>query len=67
MKADEGVGIIVNSSDPIELAGLCDRVIVISRGRIVAEIPRAELSEQSIIEGIVVGSKAFVGNVGETS
>jgi ribose transport system ATP-binding protein len=66
-KADEGVGIIVNSSDPIELAGLCDRVIVISRGRIVTEIPRAELSEKSIIEGIVVGAKAFAGDAGGAS
>ena len=31
-KADEGVGAIVKSSDPLELAGLCDRVIVMSRG-----------------------------------
>ena len=32
---------VVKSSDPIELAGLCDRVLVMSRGRIVEEIPGA--------------------------
>lgn len=52
-KADEGVAMIVKSSDPLELAGLCDRVIVISRGRIVDEIQGADLSERRIIEGIV--------------
>jgi ribose transport system ATP-binding protein len=52
-KADEGVAIIVKSSDPLELAGLCDRVIVMSRGKIVAEIPRAELGERRIVEAIV--------------
>jgi len=44
---------IVKSSDPLELAGLCDRVIVISRGRIVDEIGAADLSERRITEGIV--------------
>ena len=38
---------------PLELAGLCDRVAVMSRGRIVDEIPRRELSEQRIVEAIV--------------
>ncbi len=37
-KAKEGVATIVKSSDPLELAGLCDRVVVMSRGRIVDEI-----------------------------
>ena len=31
-KAKEGVATIVKSSDPLELAGLCDRVVVMSRG-----------------------------------
>jgi ribose transport system ATP-binding protein len=52
-KADEGVAIIVKSSDPLELAGLCDRVVVMSRGKIVDEIPRAELGERRIVEAIV--------------
>ena len=52
-KADEGVATIVKSSDPIELAGICDRVVVMSRGRIVEEIPRHELGERRIVEAIV--------------
>ena len=52
-KAREGAAVVVKSSDPLELAGLCDRVIVMSRGRIVDEIPAAELSEQRIVEAIV--------------
>jgi ribose transport system ATP-binding protein len=57
-KASEGVAMIVKSSDPLELAGLCDRVIVVSRGRIVDEIGADDLSEKRIIEAIV-GSKAL--------
>lgn len=52
-KAQEGIAAIVKSSDPIELAGLCDRVIVMSRGCIVEEIPGHELGERRIVEAIV--------------
>lgn len=56
-KAKEGVAIVVKSSDPLELAGLCDRVVVMSRGRIVAEIHGEDLGERRIVEAIV-GSPA---------
>ena len=58
-KADEGLAAIVKSSDPLELAGLCHRVVVMSRGRIVEEIPGHELGERRIVEAIV-GSRAGV-------
>jgi len=54
-KANEGAAVVVKSSDPIELSGLCDRVVVMSRGQIIDEIPRADLSEKRIIESIVGG------------
>jgi ribose transport system ATP-binding protein len=52
-KASEGVAIIVKSSDPLELAGLCDRVVVMSRGRIIDEIHGDDLGERRIVEAIV--------------
>ena len=61
-KAREGVAIVVKSSDPLELAGLCDRVLVMSRGTIVDEIPAAELNERRIVEAIV-GSRRERGDV----
>jgi ribose transport system ATP-binding protein len=54
-KATEGAAVIVKSSDPIELSGLCDRVVVMSRGQIIDEIQRADLSEKRIVEAIVGG------------
>jgi ribose transport system ATP-binding protein len=54
-KANDGVALIVKSSDPIELAGLCDRVVVMSRGQIVDEIQGHELGERRIVEAIVGG------------
>jgi ribose transport system ATP-binding protein len=56
-KAKEGVAMIIKSSDPLELAGLCDRVVVMSRGQIVDEISGDELGERRIVEAIV-GSRA---------
>ena len=60
-KAREGVATIVKSSDPLELAGLCDRVVVMSRGKIVDEIRGEELGEQRIVEAIVGGRAAKAG------
>ncbi len=54
-KAAEGAAVIVKSSDPIELSGLCDRVVIMSRGQIIDEIQRVDLSEKKIIESIVGG------------
>jgi ribose transport system ATP-binding protein len=52
-KATEGAAVIVKSSDPLELAGLCDRVVVMSRGTIVDEIRGDDLGERRIVEAIV--------------
>ena len=48
---------LVKSSDPIELSGICDRVLVMSRGRIIDELDASELNEKAIVEAMV-GSKA---------
>ncbi len=54
-RSDAGTALLVKSSDPIELAGLCDRVLVMSRGQIVEEIPGDELDQVRIVEAIVRG------------
>ncbi|MEE8497068.1 MAG: sugar ABC transporter ATP-binding protein, partial [Acidimicrobiia bacterium] len=54
-RTDAGTAMLVKSSDPIELAGLCDRVLVMSRGQIIEEIPGEELDEMRITEAIVRG------------
>jgi ribose transport system ATP-binding protein len=54
-RTDAGTAILVKSSDPIELSGLCDRVLVVSRGQIVEEIPGDELDELRIVEAVVRG------------
>ena len=54
-RTDAGAALLVKSSDPLELAGLCDRVLVMSRGQIIEEIPGDELDELRIVEAIVRG------------
>lgn len=48
--AEQGVGILVISSELPELIGLCDRVIVIAEGRITGELPAERLSEEAIMQ-----------------
>jgi ribose transport system ATP-binding protein len=54
-RTNAGTALLVKSSDPLELAGLCDRVLVMSRGQIIEEIPGDELDELRIVEAIVRG------------
>lgn len=54
-RVDAGAAMLVKSSDPIELSGLCDRVLVMSRGTVIEEIPGDELDERRITEAIVRG------------
>ncbi len=51
--AEAGTPVVVNSSDAKELEGLCDRVIVMSRGRVVQELAGDEVTEQRIVSAAV--------------
>jgi ribose transport system ATP-binding protein len=52
-KADQGVACVVNSSDAMELAGICDRVLVFSRGRVIRELTGPEITEESIVSSFL--------------
>jgi len=46
--ADQGTAVLVSSSDGIELEGICDRVLIFARGRIVNELTGAEVTDAAI-------------------
>ena len=46
----EGLGIIVTSSELPELLTLCDRILVLCEGRLTGEFARREATEQRIME-----------------
>jgi ribose transport system ATP-binding protein len=48
--AQAGLGAIVVSSDFNEIAAICDRAFVFNRGRVVAEVPRSELTAARLTE-----------------
>ena len=48
--ADAGMAILVVSSDLPELVQACDRIVVLSRGRIAGELQREEFDEQRLLE-----------------
>ena len=52
-KADQGLACVINSSDAMELAGMCDRVLVFSRGRIIRELEGGEITEESIVSSFL--------------
>ena len=51
--AAEGKGILMISSEMPELLGTCDRIYVMNEGRIVAELPKEEASQESIMRAIM--------------
>jgi ribose transport system ATP-binding protein len=54
----EGGTCIVNSSDAQELAGICHRVLVFSRGQIVAELSGDDITEEKIVGSFLTARHA---------
>ena len=66
--SSSGTPVIVNSSDAAELQGLCDKVVVLSRGRAVATLTGADVQEARIVAAAVnaathVGGGAARGKI----
>ena len=51
--AGRGVPVVVASSDTMELEGLCDRVIVMSRGQAVATLEGDAVTEERIVHAAI--------------
>jgi ribose transport system ATP-binding protein len=62
--SDAGTPVIVNSSDAVELEGLCDKVIVMSRGRVVETVSGGDVTEERIVAAAV---KAETHDIGSAS
>src|SRR3954447_6152698 len=56
--ADEGVAVVVVSSEVPEVLGLADRVLVISEGRVVHEGPATEIDEHGVLDLVMEGATA---------
>jgi ribose transport system ATP-binding protein len=52
---NSGTPVVINSSDAAELEGLCDTVIVVSRGRVVETLKDGDVVEAKIVAAAVGG------------
>lgn len=53
--AERGAAILVVSSDMIELLGICDRILVMRAGRLAGAVPKAEFSQERIMQLAALG------------
>jgi ribose transport system ATP-binding protein len=53
--AAQGAAILMVSSDMIELLGVCDRILVMRAGRLVGAVPKAEFSQERIMQLAALG------------
>ncbi|MFE6281931.1 sugar ABC transporter ATP-binding protein [Streptomyces sp. NPDC057877] len=56
--ADEGLGVLLVSSEVPEVLGLADRVLVLREGRVVHTAPARELDEHRVLDLVMEGSPA---------
>jgi ribose transport system ATP-binding protein len=54
--ADNGVGVLLVSSEVPEVLGLADRVLVMREGRLIHEAPAEELDEDTVLDLVMAGS-----------
>ncbi|MBY6271971.1 MAG: ABC transporter ATP-binding protein [Bacillaceae bacterium] len=55
--AAQGKGILLISSELPELIGMCDRIYVMSKGKITGEVPAAEATQESIMKLMTKGEE----------
>ncbi|WP_417019103.1 ATP-binding cassette domain-containing protein, partial [Anaerotruncus massiliensis (ex Liu et al. 2021)] len=59
--AREGCGVLLVSSEMEEVMGICDRILVMYRDRIVADIPKAAFDQERIIQYALEGGISDAG------
>jgi ribose transport system ATP-binding protein len=60
--SERGVPVVIASSDSKELEGLCDEVLVMSRGHVVATLRGDEVTEERIVSAAVSSRTEAVGS-----
>jgi ribose transport system ATP-binding protein len=63
--AEQGIGVLLASSEPAELVGVCDRVVVLSGGRSVRELDTSHAGEADLLAASMgEGSTALAVDAG---
>lgn len=61
--AENGIGVIVVSSELPELLSVCDRIIVMNSGQIAAEFSSEEATEEKLVQAATMDMNELGGNV----
>ena len=59
--AQDGVGILVLSTEIPEVLGIADRIVVVRKGQITAEYSRNEATQEALMTAATVGELSEVG------
>jgi ribose transport system ATP-binding protein len=59
--AGEGIGILFASSELPELLGVCDRIVVLRRGRVVADLPRHRADQAAVLAAAMGSARGEQG------
>lgn len=59
---DKNLGIVIISSEMIELIGMCDRVLVMRDGTLQGELSKPELTEENIMRLAVSSDTGKIPN-----
>ncbi|QKW40646.1 sugar ABC transporter ATP-binding protein [Actinomadura sp. NAK00032] len=54
--ADQGLAVVVVSSEIAEVIGLADRVLVLREGRLISDVPAADITEQQVLDTVMEGN-----------
>lgn len=54
--AEKGLGVLLVSSELPEVMGVCDRILVMNSGRLVASVPREEATEEALLKLALPGA-----------
>lgn len=60
--ADQGIGVIVVSSELPELLSICDRILVMNEGKITADYLAAEATEEKLVKAATISADVNGGN-----
>lgn len=61
--ADRGVAVIMNTSDMLELIGMCDRVLIMNHDSLTADLGGEELTEENIMRASVSSKDILAAGV----
>jgi ribose transport system ATP-binding protein len=64
-QAAEGVAVLVSSLETVDLAAVCDRVLVMRDGRVVKELSGEDLEPHTIIDAVYTGISLEIAHVAD--